>query len=364
MFKLLSIINTLVPKKKKRIVLYSNLGFRDNVKALYDYIISEHLQNDFEIVCVSNNFYSEKEKKDIKYVNPIMGVFYFFTSKYFFYCFGKYPIKPSKRQVVVNLWHGMPLKKIGNMESKNKNKDYNFFSYVIASSQFFSSYMADGFNASNKQILIAGNPRNDDFFRANSELKTNKNLVIWMPTFRDAGDIKNGSTTLVFDMSVEDWHRLDTILSEIKFKLDIKLHPLEESKIDKKLIFSLKNISLIDDSNLSSSGITLYQYLATTTALITDYSSVFLDYLLLDKPVAFIHDDYDVYKESRGFIDSDVEKLFVGEKIFSYNDLLSFFLDLSNGKDKYRNERQELNEIVNYYKKDFSKTILEKVGII
>ncbi|EMF0443807.1 CDP-glycerol glycerophosphotransferase family protein [Enterococcus faecium] len=363
MFKLLNLFNKLFPKKKNRIVLYSNLGFRDNVKAIYDYLIDKNLQEKYEIVCVSNDFYSEKKITGVKYISPVVGVFFFLTSKYFFYCFGKYPIKPSKSQIVVNLWHGMPLKKIGNMEHQNQNKDYNFFSYIIASSDFFVDYMMKGFNASKEQVIVAGNPRNDDFFRIDSNLK-NEKVVVWMPTFRDGGDVQNGSSTLIFKMSTDEWRQLDLFLSKINYKLDLKLHPLETTRIDTNFIVKLKNISLLDDSMLSSRNISLYQYLATTVALITDYSSVFLDYLLLNKPVAFVHDDYSAYKENRGFIDNNIENLFVGEKIFNFSDLVSFFDKLSNEFDDYKIHREKLNEVVNYYKIDFSKIILEKVGIL
>ena len=57
-----------------------------------------------------------------------------FKISFFIYFFGKYPIKPSKSQVVVNLWHGTPLKKLGNLEKGLEKTDYNFFTYVVASS--------------------------------------------------------------------------------------------------------------------------------------------------------------------------------------------------------------------------------------
>ena len=119
-------LNTLIPKKRNRIVIYSNWGFRDNIRTLYQYLVVNGYQDKYEIICASNNFYHLKKDNKVKFVSIYNGLYYFLTSKYFFYSFGKYPIKPTKKQMVVNLWHGMPLKKIGNLENGMEKIDYNF----------------------------------------------------------------------------------------------------------------------------------------------------------------------------------------------------------------------------------------------
>src|SRR5699024_9340334 len=117
-FKVLNIFNNMLYKRTDRIVLYSNLGFRDNVKAIYDYLIENKYNNKYKIICSINDRkdYKNVSIKNVKFVNNYLGLFYFLTSKYFMYSFGKYPIKPSKKQEVINLWHGSPLKTIGNLE--------------------------------------------------------------------------------------------------------------------------------------------------------------------------------------------------------------------------------------------------------
>lgn len=103
----------MIPKKNKRIVLYSNWGFRDNLRTLYQYLVDHGYPEEYDIICASNDFYHLEKDKNVKYVSIYRGLYYFLTSKYFFYSFGKYPIKPAPNQMVVNLWHGMPLKKLG-----------------------------------------------------------------------------------------------------------------------------------------------------------------------------------------------------------------------------------------------------------
>ena len=157
-------INTLIPKKKNRIVLYSNWGFRDNIRTLYKYLVDNGYQDKYEIICASNDFYHLKKDDRAKFVSIYHGFYYFLTSKYFFYSFGKYPIKPSNKQMVVNLWHGMPLKKIGNLESGMENIDYNFFTKLVSSSDLFTPIMKAAFKAKDDQMLLVGNIRNDELF--------------------------------------------------------------------------------------------------------------------------------------------------------------------------------------------------------
>lgn len=157
-------LNTLIPKKRNRIVIYSNWGFRDNIRTLYQYLVDNGFQDKYEIVCASNNFYHLKKDNRVKFVSIYRGLYYFLTSKYFFYSFGKYPIKPSRNQMVVNLWHGMPLKKIGNLESGMENIDYNFFTKLVSSSDLFTPIMKAAFKAKDNQMLLVGNIRNDELF--------------------------------------------------------------------------------------------------------------------------------------------------------------------------------------------------------
>ena len=107
----------------------------------------------------------------------------------------------------------------------------------------------------------------------------------------------------------------------------------------------------------------MYKFLGTTSALITDYSSVFLDYYLLNRPVAFTINDYEEYKEKRGFVFDDVKSLMAGPTISNFDDLLNFLLSVMNSEDKFYIQRERINTIVNSIQRDFTKTLLENVGI-
>ena len=359
MFNLKSItskMNTMIPKKNKRIVLYSNWGFRDNLRTLYHYLVDNGYQEEYEIICASNDFYHLEKKNDVKYVSIYRGVYYFLTSKYFFYSFGKYPIKPASNQMVVNLWHGMPLKKIGNLEVGMEEIDYNFFTKLVSSSALFTPIMKAAFKAEDNQILLVGNIRNDELFKKEKE----KN-IIWMPTYRNSNNYHDSQEALIFSLGEEDFSKIQQILSKHDYQLYIKLHPLEESRLHVQMNHS--NIHLLTEEIISEQYDTLYTFLGTTSALITDYSSVFLDYYLLNRPVAFTINDYEEYKEKRGFVFEDVKSLMVGSVIRDSHDLLEFLESVMKSEDRYIEERTKVNDKVNAIQKDFTKTLLNEIGL-
>ena len=176
-WRFLDIINRLIKKDKESIFIYSNLGFRDNIKAIFDYLIENKYNSEFRIT-VSLNNYEEYEKTyqnlnipNIKFVSNLKGVFSFFRCKYCFYCFGKYPIKPAPGQVVFNLWHGMPLKRIGNMVKGCEKVNYNYFTHLLCTSEFFRDIMKKSFNCSDNEIVICGQPRTDNMLNSQAPVK-------------------------------------------------------------------------------------------------------------------------------------------------------------------------------------------------
>ena len=349
-------MNTIIPKRNKRIVLYSNWGFRDNLRTLYQYLVDHGYQEEYDIICASNDFYHLEKDKDVKYVSIYRGLYYFLTSKYFFYSFGKYPIKPAPNQMVVNLWHGMPLKKIGNLEVGMEEIDYNFFTKLVSSSALFTPIMKAAFKAEDNQILLVGNIRNDELFKKEKE----KN-IIWMPTYRNSNNYHDSQEALIFSLGEEDFSKIQQILSKHGYQLYIKLHPLEESRLHVQMNHS--NIHLLTEEIISEQYDTLYTFLGTTSALITDYSSVFLDYYLLNRPVAFTINDYEEYKDKRGFVFEDVKSLMVGSVIRDSHDLLEFLESVMKSEDSYIEERTKVNDKVNAIQKDFTKTLLNEIGL-
>lgn len=79
--------------------------------------------------------------------------------------FWKVSNKAVKKQTVINLWHGTPLKRIGHLEKGCENIDYDFFSKVLTSAPMYKPIMADIFGCTENRVEVMGNPRNDEMFK-------------------------------------------------------------------------------------------------------------------------------------------------------------------------------------------------------
>jgi CDP-glycerol glycerophosphotransferase (TagB/SpsB family) len=294
-----------------------------------------------------------------------VGLIYFLTSKYFFYSFGKYPIKPSQKQIVINLWHGSPLKKIGNFEEGKHDNNYNFFTSIIATSELFKNIMVEAFNCKLEQVIICGQPRNDLLFYSKF-IKNKDKLIVWLPTFRYSAIIEednytNGNKLPIFTDDIK-LNKLNKFLKINNIQLIIKFHPLQDLR---KIEFAkYDNIDIWSELDLAKKQLNLYEILGNSDALITDYSSVFFDYLLLDKQIGFTVDDIDLYSQKRGFVFDNPEDLMPGLKIKNEKDFYVFINNVINNNDYYASDRKYVNDICNYYKDNYNcNRILTLVGI-
>ncbi len=172
------------------------------------------------------------------------------------------------------------------------------------------------------RVAICGQPRTDVMFEPDPGYEIGidcDRLVMWMPTFRKSAvlgysDVEE-QKTIVPLFSQQELADLNARLRKDRTGLLIKLHPSQD----------------------------------LTDALITDYSSVFTDYMLLDRPIAFTLDDYDDYKATRGFSVEDPDALMTGHKIRTREDFLEFMEDLAAGRDPWASERRRVNALLNQY---------------
>ncbi len=363
-----SLLNKIIKKSPKRLFFYSNLGFRDNVKALYDYCIKEKLNSEYKITVATDEYkrFKEDAPENVKFTGLKRGIFYFLVSKYCFYSFGKYPIKPSRCQCVVNLWHGMPLKGIGALEKGNEDEEQNFFSFIIATSPFFAEVMKKAFKAKDEQVIITPQPRCDDFLIKTDKpefLKGYDKIILWLPTFMSSVRLNktDGEYGSIGPFDTELLKKLSIYLKGQNILLIIKPHPMDSIKIPKE---ATPNVLYINEMQTEQNG-GLYKLLCHTDALITDFSSIYFDYLLLDRQIAFACPDIEKYKQSRGFAFENPQRLMPGEKIESIDDLLGFLKAVSNGEDRFFEQRRACNEICNSYKNiSGAQLILNKIGIL
>ena len=102
-FKVVSLLNNVVPKHNNYILLYSgNKGISFNLIPLRDYLLLNGYDTNNRIICgIEDMKYAETD--NCTYVTHVKAIFYYLKSKYVFYTAGQLPIKPSKSQKVIHL---------------------------------------------------------------------------------------------------------------------------------------------------------------------------------------------------------------------------------------------------------------------
>jgi CDP-glycerol glycerophosphotransferase (TagB/SpsB family) len=353
-FKILSAVNFLVKKDDKKILLYSDTTFRDNTRYLYEYLKENKYNEEYTIVCAVKDYrqYAQNQGENIYFVSPVMGVIKYLSCGHVFYSFGKIPIRPSKDQVVIQMWHGTSFKGFAENQRKTNKLRNNFYTYVYASSEYFRDIVAKKFAVNPENIVICGHPRTDMLYKKGLlyDFSAYKKMVIWLPTFRKSSELgmqdgnSNGIIPLVDD---SDLVKLDCFLRRKNVLMIVKLHPEQDVSSVNEIEFT--HLQLMTDQEFREKEYDLYALLKCADALITDYSSVFYDYLLLNRPIGFTEDDVEEYRDSRGFAVDDPDAFRPGMKMRTLNDLEQFVDDLIEGKDDYIQARRRINDLSNQY---------------
>ena len=247
------------------------------------------------------------------------GVFAVASAGLVFHTHGVIRFARSRRgQVIVNLWHGMPLKTIGVFDEGNPAVPIG--DYAIATSPLFRDVLARAFVMPPKRVLITGQPRNDALFAAAAAAEPT--LALWMPTYRcsNEGMIRQDSplSPAAFQQLLG---RLDDALIARGASITLKLHPMDV--LNRLLTPQYRAIELIEGHDQRRS---VEQLMAASRCLVTDYSSAAIDYMVLDRPIGYFCPDRADYV--RGFIPDVVEPFYAaGDMLEDEAALVEFFIN-------------------------------------
>ncbi|MDH5820950.1 CDP-glycerol glycerophosphotransferase family protein [Acinetobacter pseudolwoffii] len=265
------------------------------------------------------------------------------AKKYIYTCYiSDIGYQYSRNAICINLWHGIPLKKIefdiqqgalskkfnGSLLSRLKHPEiYRKHDYVLCPSNYIYEYsFASAFKISEAQTLKFAYPRS--IFLKNMTKKVTHKNFLYVPTWRDNGRDLLSVQTL-------DLNLIDQFCRERDCYFNIKFHPNTNIEVD---VDRYTNISIIgnkDDPN---------RCLADADFLITDYSSIFFDYLVFNKPILFyVYDEMEYKSESRE-IYPQLNFIDCGQKVYTQNQLLLTMDKLLTEKDGYRDKRNKVIE--------------------
>lgn len=304
------ILEILAPKKKGKLVvgIPKNRFYIDNARYFFEYCISN---TDLDIYLLTKK-YTLFQQLDAQYPGRILyafsikGLLSYLSASIVFMTNNKWDFHPyfpiAIRKTFVNLWHGSPLKRVDGTRFKKSGKARNlsyFCKYSVASSEFTKYLLATVWKVHIDQIWLTGQPRNDVFFRKNSELGNqypylNKKIILYAPTFREKSPVR------FFPFPDYEPNELIRFLEKNDSYLLMRCHVNDWKLLNEKL-----NKEYGQNARIMFAGNEQFpciqELLAFTDILITDYSSVYFDFLLLDKPVIFLPYDYAEYEKERGF---------------------------------------------------------------
>ena len=382
------ILDCIIPKSTKQLSFVSFPDLSDNSFAMFKYIYLYQkekcpnivwLLNDinkipqYKEMLIDNLNLSKTSCNNIVFAkkNSIKGLWFYFRSKYVFFTHGLYPrVKYSKKHILINLWHGMPLKAIGFLMDPSI-KDVPTSSFLIATSSFFQKFMAQAFKQNLEQVIINGQPRNDLLFEnTNCLLKFGiqssqyNKLFLWTPTYRQSNIGNMLAEGNIFDglpLISEDYVDLNNYLIKLKSYMIVKLHPMDVlNNVDFE---SYTNLLFIKNSDLEKHHCQINQILGEIDVLLTDFSSIYIDFLILDRPIAFAIDDFMEYSSSRGFIFENPRKYMPGEFLNSKTQLFTFLNNCVHGQDRFQDERNKVNGLFNEGIGEYSHELWKKISV-
>lgn len=251
-------------------------------------------------------------------------------------------VKPSlTRRILINLWHGIPLKRLfalANTEQRKRadrvafrRKERGYYQGLIASSDVDSYAMAAIFHPLQyERIWITGLPRNDflrmpeqtlpGFLREEVQyirrLKGGRRMVTYAPTFRES----NFQGAEFYRFSEEQVVRLKNLLRQHNAVLGVRMHYFRKGEGPFNLERHLDGETLIDLGHAIVSEIA--PVLRETDLLLTDYSSVYIDALYLEKPVISFAYDLEHYRARQNGLLYDMELVFPGPVVQDFDGLL------------------------------------------
>ena len=343
----------LLPINKHLLLFESEPDLCDNSWVLYQYIKKNKPQYRFVWIVKNTdefiNLTDERTSFATRYGRGLhlKTIYYYATARFNFYTHWTFqPYIPRKGQTVIDLWHGGYVIKA----AKVKNRDY--FDFLISMGEEGKDCLAKYMGCTMQKVLALGQPRIDLLVEnlgkgVDNPFCYDKNfnkVIIWMPTFRASDNhslseqLCDTDTGLPLFTVQEDLVRFNRKLKEMNILIIAKIHHLQAQKSIFKSSYS--NFIFLTDDILAEKRIQLYEILGKTDALITDYSTVVWDYLVVNKPAGFIFDDYEKYEASNGFNMDNVKEILKGEHIYNEEQLIQFLQHVVEGKDDYQAERK------------------------
>lgn len=252
----------------------------------------DHEKYDIQLCLIH---YEKNLKGQFRYfLNCLKQLYYVYTSHLIILNDNNYVVSNFKRKntIVLQVWHACgAIKKFGN--AVNRKYTISNYDYVLATSSYWKKPYSEAFSVQEDKVLPIGMPRTDKLFNKKKKKKyvneiyekypqlQGKKIILYAPTFR--GNIYQGFKNVSLDAK----KIIDSLPED--YVLIYKFHPLVG---DIQLASDKRIINMNQEST--------YKLFCVSDMLISDYSSIVFDYLILNKPLIFYVPDLEEYMSDLG----------------------------------------------------------------
>ncbi|MBU5307018.1 CDP-glycerol glycerophosphotransferase family protein [Clostridioides mangenotii] len=274
----------------------------------------------------------------------------------------------------IEVGHGVVgFKGCGLMDKKNKNfaftpEEYKKIDKIYTTSKMSMLMLSAFASIPEDKYEITGNPRTDILMLSDGKRNLekllgisleNKKVIFNMPTFyvHDNSGVVSGSSELDDAIKIKnfDYEKFNQFLIDNNIICISKVHHGEEKSITNKVKNrSLDNMIFISNNDLENKDLDLYEILNAADILITDYSSIYGDFLYMDKPTIFVNTDMEIYEKERGIILEPYDFWAAGPKVQNQGSLSEEIINCINDKNYYKKERNTIKDIFYYHKDEKS----------
>jgi len=288
-------------KNDKPIIGFSNIYYNGNPRAVFEYMLKN--DKNFDIFWAAKNIKSIKEVRNIGgkvfLINSLFGIPYFLKTDIWIVShggMGNIPYIPHRNYKLIQLKHGVGPK--GTVHSKEEFDKYDAW---CVSSEFIKKRHIELWDAPPKKIISTGFARMDMLF---NYLREDKKILL-----KEIGIENNGKKIFLhaptFDLGLWPWgdqyHEFNKLCHFTNLKrinLILRLHPY--SKINRRKINSIikkyNNVYWLDTDKEPDT----MKLLSITDLLITDWSSIYTDFLITKNPIIFLEPDMEFFTINRG----------------------------------------------------------------
>lgn len=362
-------LNIFIPVQKKHWIFGADFGnsYREGSKYLLEYMVKNHPDFTCTFVTDKKDVKKELDSKGIPCVmnNSIIGIIEIAKADVVitaqFLNDIRFVFKKKKRSYYY-LLHGQPYKKAINAMSDKAsailsekstfkkqlfchlmkwfvyNYDLSDVSFMSATSDFMKPWMELTIG-NDVPMKILGSPRNDGLFN-HSKMKSEKwvegidgkIIVTYMPTHRLYGKGELSPIPFEHNKDIQEWLRTHNVV------LLVKQHPNMIPKLNNPI-----NTDVIKDITKMTLDPQVVIY--NTDVLITDYSSVFIDFLLFKRPILFYI--YDNYEDVEGCL-YDIHGDFPNSFCYNENELFERIKDSILDKDHVAPTIEVVNKFHKY----------------